>query len=159
MLRPPPCSRRLLEKVLLCVFLCDNTCLFMVAIYLLRIRGSLFLAVNFTCHIIVAIINFHLYLFSIGEEAPSREHLNAVEGRFPRKIKMKRAVFAEDGVTELGQEEYFDYIFPDDEKKIGTSLCSASLALCALLAFICWQCCCSFLVAMRSVVPCFSSSY
>jgi len=59
-----------------------------------------------------------------------------VEGRFPRKIKMKRAVFAEDGVTELGQEEYFDYIFPDDEKKIGTSLCFASFALCALLAFI-----------------------
>lgn len=41
-----------------------------------------------------------------------------MEGRFPRKIKMKRPVLAEDGYTELGQEEYFDYIFPDDEKKI-----------------------------------------
>ena len=50
-----------------------------------------------------------------------REKLNEVEAKFPRKIKMKRPVFAEDGVTELGSEEYFDYIFPDDEKKIGKS--------------------------------------
>ena len=64
---------------------------------------------------------------------PSREHLNAVEGRFPRKIKMKRAVFAEDGVTELGQEEYFDYIFPDDEKKIGASFFLLFCFFCAIM--------------------------
>ena len=51
-----------------------------------------------------------------------RQHLEAVEARFPRKIKMKRPVLAEDGVTELGSEEYFDYVFPDDEKKMGKRL-------------------------------------
>lgn len=53
-------------------------------------------------------------------EGSSRSHLEAVEARFPRKIKMSRPVLAEDGVTELGSEDYFDYIFPDDEKKLGT---------------------------------------
>ena len=52
-----------------------------------------------------------------------RQHLEAVEARFPRKIKMKRPVLAEDGVTELGSEEYFDYVFPDDEKKMGKRPC------------------------------------
>jgi crooked neck len=56
--------------------------------------------------------------------ASSREDLDAVEAKFPRKIKMRRPVLAEDGVTELGSEEYFDYVFPDDEKKMGTlSVC------------------------------------
>jgi hypothetical protein len=56
--------------------------------------------------------------------ANSREDLDAVEAKFPRKIKMRRPVLAEDGVTELGSEEYFDYVFPDDEKKMGTlSVC------------------------------------
>lgn len=55
-----------------------------------------------------------------SSEASSREHLTAVEAKFPRKIKMRRPVMAEDGVTELGTEEYFDYVFPDDEKKMGT---------------------------------------
>lgn len=50
----------------------------------------------------------------------NKEHLAAVEAKFPRKIKMRRPVLAEDGATELGAEEYFDYVFPDDEKKIGT---------------------------------------
>lgn len=55
-----------------------------------------------------------------GLPAPSREHLAAVEAKFPRKIKMKRPVARED--EEDGEtvfEEYFDYAFPDDEKKIG----------------------------------------
>jgi len=67
-----------------------------------------------------------------GEELPSREHLSAVESKFPRKIKMKRAVLAEDGFTELGQEEYFDYIFPDDEKKIGTLTRLCVLYVCVV---------------------------
>lgn len=55
-------------------------------------------------------------------EGGNRSHLAAVEARFPRKIKMSRPVLAEDGVTELGgSEDYFDYIFPDDEKKLGTT--------------------------------------
>jgi len=36
--------------------------------------------------------------------------------KLPRKVKRKRQVKAEDG-TELGWEEYIDYIFPDDEDK------------------------------------------
>jgi hypothetical protein len=61
---------------------------------------------------------------SSGGGGASREHLDAVEAKFPRKIKMKRPVFAEDGVTELGSEEYFDYVFPDDEKKMGKKQCT-----------------------------------
>lgn len=42
----------------------------------------------------------------------------AVELKLPRKVKMRRMATADDG-SELGWEEYYDYIFPDDEKKIG----------------------------------------
>lgn len=70
---------------------------------------------------------------------PSREFLSAVEARFPRKIKMVRTVYS-DGTTSsiastdsssaassasdtaavaVGTEDYFEYVFPDDEKKIG----------------------------------------
>ena len=41
----------------------------------------------------------------------------AVENKLPRKIKMRRMVTAPDG-SELGLEEYYDYNFPDDEKKV-----------------------------------------
>ncbi len=50
------------------------------------------------------------------DATPSREHLAAVEAKFPRKIKMKRTVG--EGEAEE-QEEYYDYVFPDDEKKLG----------------------------------------
>lgn len=53
----------------------------------------------------------------------SREHLAAVEARFPTKIKMKRQ-------TEDGEEEdYLDYVFPDDEKKlVGMKLLEKAMA-------------------------------
>ena len=54
----------------------------------------------------------------------SRERLEEVEKKFPKKVKMKR--YVDSGATEGGDdgnggiaEEYFDYVFPDDEKKIG----------------------------------------
>ena len=40
-----------------------------------------------------------------------------MEKKLPRKIKMRRMVTAPDG-SELGLEEYYDYNFPDDEKKV-----------------------------------------
>jgi crooked neck len=43
----------------------------------------------------------------------------AVESKFPRKIKMRRMATGDDG-EDIGWEEYYDYHFPDDEKKIGT---------------------------------------
>ncbi len=46
----------------------------------------------------------------------SREHLSTVDNKFPKKIKMRRTL--DNGID----EEYFDYIFPDDEKKFGKSL-------------------------------------
>jgi hypothetical protein len=61
------------------------------------------------------------------ERAPvSKEFLLAVEAKFPRKIKMKRLMASggsEDPLAETDGssdvfEEYYDYIFPDDEKKI-----------------------------------------
>ena len=40
--------------------------------------------------------------------------LQAVDAKMPRKIKMRRE--KEGGFM----EEFFDYIFPDDEKKMGS---------------------------------------
>ena len=58
---------------------------------------------------------------ALAEAAPdSGADPTAVELKLPRKVKMRRMATAEDG-SELGWEEYYDYIFPDDEKKIGTS--------------------------------------
>jgi crooked neck len=36
----------------------------------------------------------------------------------PRRIKKKRQIKTEDG-TDAGWEEYYDYIFPDEEDKSG----------------------------------------
>lgn len=43
----------------------------------------------------------------------------SIELKMPRKVKMRKMSTAEDG-SELGWEEYYDYIFPDDEKKVGS---------------------------------------
>ena len=43
--------------------------------------------------------------------------VSVVEGKLPRKMKMKRLLRGDDG-AELGWEEYFDYQFPDDDKKL-----------------------------------------
>ena len=43
--------------------------------------------------------------------------ISIVDSKLPRKIKMKRMATAPDG-TELGFEEFYEYQFPDDEKKI-----------------------------------------
>jgi crooked neck len=43
--------------------------------------------------------------------------VSLVEVKFPKKIKMRRMVKADDG-TDLGWEEYYEYHFPDDEKKV-----------------------------------------
>ena len=37
-----------------------------------------------------------------------------VEDQMPRKVKKRRKAITEDG-TDAGWEEYYDYIFPDDE--------------------------------------------
>lgn len=52
-----------------------------------------------------------------AELADAQKHVKLVESKFPKKIKMKRLVNSEDPTS--GFEEYFDYAFPDDEKKIG----------------------------------------
>lgn len=43
--------------------------------------------------------------------------LSAVEAMFPRKVKAVRSVGADGSEVALGDEYYYDYIFPDDEKK------------------------------------------
>lgn len=40
--------------------------------------------------------------------------LDVVKAKMPRRVKKKRMLRGEDG-TEAGWEEYYDYIFPDDE--------------------------------------------
>eukprot|EP00743_Colponemidia_sp_Colp-15_P004301 GILK01004640.1.p1 GENE.GILK01004640.1~~GILK01004640.1.p1 ORF type:complete len:679 (+),score=156.35 GILK01004640.1:58-2037(+) len=42
------------------------------------------------------------------------EGVKTVEGKMPKRVKKRRPIVAEDG-TEAGYEEYFDYIFPDEE--------------------------------------------
>ncbi|GLD99735.1 hypothetical protein PINS_up008463 [Pythium insidiosum] len=43
------------------------------------------------------------------------QQVQKVQRMLPRKVTKQRMAFAQDG-TELGMEEYTDYIFPDDEK-------------------------------------------
>jgi len=43
--------------------------------------------------------------------------VSIVDVKLPKKIKMRRMAKAEDG-TDLGWEEYYDYHFPDEERKI-----------------------------------------
>ena len=69
-----------------------------------------------------------------GGQVLSRQAVAAVEARMPRKIKMRRMATAEDG-SELGWEEYYDYHFPDDEKKIG-QLVSQPRFCCLFVAFL-----------------------
>ncbi|CAL5221424.1 g3611 [Coccomyxa viridis] len=49
---------------------------------------------------------------SVSEEARAAA-VQAVEKRMPKRIKRKRPITTEDGL-EVGMEEYFDYIFPDE---------------------------------------------
>jgi len=44
------------------------------------------------------------------------ESLTKVQARLPRRIKKKRQIIAEDG-TEGGWEEYWHYVFPDEESQ------------------------------------------
>ncbi|GLC73188.1 hypothetical protein PLESTF_001345100 [Pleodorina starrii] len=45
--------------------------------------------------------------------ADRASHVSDVEKKMPRRVKRKRAVTTEDG-HEVGQEEYYDYIFPEE---------------------------------------------
>jgi crooked neck len=43
-------------------------------------------------------------------------HVAAVEAKLPRKVKLRRAATDEMGQAAGGWEEYYDYLFPDDEQ-------------------------------------------
>ena len=47
-----------------------------------------------------------------GDDAREAE----VQAKMPKRVKKRRLVQGDDG-EENGWEEYFDYIFPDEEKK------------------------------------------
>ncbi len=47
-------------------------------------------------------------------EQGDEEHLDIVKKKLPRRVKKKRKVYREDG-SDRGWEEYWDYVFPDDE--------------------------------------------
>jgi crooked neck len=53
-----------------------------------------------------------------AEKEAGTPTLAEVEAKMPQKIKMRRVVTSETG-EDLGMEEYYDYVFPDDEKKVG----------------------------------------
>jgi hypothetical protein len=48
-------------------------------------------------------------------EGSSRDKLSEVDGKFPKKIMRRRRL--DNGA----EEEYFDYVFADDEKELGKS--------------------------------------
>lgn len=47
-----------------------------------------------------------------------------VDAMMPKKVKMRRMAVDDGQGQGDSWEEYYDYIFPDDEKKIGKKLCS-----------------------------------
>ncbi len=63
---------------------------------------------NFQCCCTVIFTNTYIFVIRGGQDM-----LQAVEAKMPRKIKMRRE--KEGGFM----EDYYDYIFPDDEKKMG----------------------------------------
>lgn len=61
------------------------------------------------------------------QERGTPAELKKVQAKMPRKVKKRRELFAEDGSSE-GWEEYFDYIYPDEEGsapnlKVGMGRC------------------------------------
>lgn len=53
----------------------------------------------------------------VGTDAEARERaVAAVEGKRPKRVKKRRAVTLEDGAPG-GFEEYWDYVFPEEEEK------------------------------------------
>ncbi len=46
-------------------------------------------------------------------EADIAANVEAVQKKMPKRVKRKRPVRTEDGL-EVGQEEYYDYIFPEE---------------------------------------------
>merc|ERR1712142_1428182 len=51
---------------------------------------------------------------TMEEEEQDEEWLQKVSDQMPRKVKKRRKAVTEDG-TDAGWEEYYDYIFPDDQ--------------------------------------------
>ena len=50
----------------------------------------------------------------ILKESEDETPLRAVEKLMPRRVKKRRKIQSEDG-TDQGWEEFFEYIFPEDE--------------------------------------------
>ena len=48
------------------------------------------------------------------EAGAAEGDVERVEKKMPRRVKRKRAIFADDGAP-AGQEEYYDYIFPEEQ--------------------------------------------
>ncbi len=61
-----------------------------------------------------------------GEEQ-NRDNIEGVRKKMPRRIKKKRMIQLDDG-SNAGWEEYFDYIFPDDESNAAKNLRILELA-------------------------------
>lgn len=59
--------------------------------------------------------------FEVSLGSGNSKHIANVNKRMPRKLNKKRMTYAEDGVTELGFEEFVDYVFPDDDDKAKTN--------------------------------------
>jgi len=45
----------------------------------------------------------------------SQEELSSIEKKMPKRVKRKRPIELDDGTQVGGMEEYYDYIFPDEE--------------------------------------------
>ena len=54
-----------------------------------------------------------------AHEAETGGDVAEVEKKMPRRVKRKRPLYTEDGAP-AGQEEYYDYIFPDEKSAAPT---------------------------------------
>ena len=52
---------------------------------------------------------------SLRDGSGSKEALEDVEKKMPKKVKRKRPILLDDGTDTGGMEEYYDYVFPDEK--------------------------------------------
>ena len=58
--------------------------------------------------------------FELSLGAGNAENVKQVTDQMPKRVKRKRQVYSSDGVTPAGWEEYYDYVFPEENKAAGS---------------------------------------
>eukprot|EP01138_Halocafeteria_seosinensis_P004022 gb/GECG01004113.1/.p1 GENE.gb/GECG01004113.1/~~gb/GECG01004113.1/.p1 ORF type:complete len:766 (+),score=139.72 gb/GECG01004113.1/:1-2298(+) len=58
--------------------------------------------------------------FELSLGAGNSDRVKEVTDQMPKRVKRKRQVYSSDGVTPAGWEEYYDYVFPEENKAAGS---------------------------------------